>query len=414
MKRKALLWFSLDLRIQDNAMIHWAAQHSLDVLAVVFEPNFQSSLQNEFYFRSVLELQENFQKKNIPFYVLKGDPVQQIPIWAEENAIDLVLTQDFYNTRDRSSLNQVEKILTPARVKTFFHQTLIEKEKLPFEISKMPKVFTEFRKLVEKSNCIAEAVPSSLDLVSGLTTRVPEGAQISSRSFNPVIQSFPFDLKPGESGASDRIQEYFFQTRSILNYKETRNGMLLKNDSSKISVALSCGCISVRTIFNELKKFEAEFGANESTEWFKLELLWRDYFKFLALKIGDQLFSIKGLNPKSKDWVTDQKSFSAWCDGQTQADFIDANMIELNKTGWMSNRGRQNAASYLAKTLKIDWTMGAKFFEQRLIDFDTESNWGNWLYVAGVGTDPRDRTFNFERQAEMYDPDFSYRKTWLR
>ena len=71
-------------------------------------------------------------------------------------------------------------------------------------------------------------------------------------------------------------------------------------------------------------------------------------------------------------------------------------------------------ASFLAKNLKIDWTWGATHFENHLIDYDTESNWGNWQYVAGVGTDPRDRIFDIEKQAQLYDPDFQYRKRWLK
>ncbi len=189
--------------------------------------------------------------------------------------------------------------------------------------------------------------------------------------------------------------------------------MLAKDDSSKLSVGLGSGCVSARTIYEEVKKFEDLHGANESTEWFIFELLWRDYFKLLALKIGDKLFSRAGISQQEKLWTADANAFAAWCNGETGADFIDANMIELKETGWMSNRGRQNVASYLAKTLQIDWTIGAQYFENTLIDFDTESNWGNWLYVAGVGTDPRDRVFNYKRQAEMYDPDFAYRRTWL-
>ena len=89
-----------------------------------------------------------------------------------------------------------------------------------------------------------------------------------------------------------------------------------------------------------------------------------------------------------------------WKAGATGIDFIDANMIELKTTGWMSNRGRQNVASYLVKDQKVDWRLGAYYFEEMLIDFDCASNWGNWSYLAGVGTDPRDRSFNIQKQAQ--------------
>jgi deoxyribodipyrimidine photo-lyase len=95
-------------------------------------------------------------------------------------------------------------------------------------------------------------------------------------------------------------------------------------------------------------------------------------------------------------------------------DFINANMIELKLTGFMSNRGRQNVASYFCNDLKLDWRYGAAYFEQQLVDYDECSNWGNWAYIAGVGNDPREsRYFNIEKQATVYDKTKSYRNLWL-
>lgn len=89
-------------------------------------------------------------------------------------------------------------------------------------------------------------------------------------------------------------------------------------------------------------------------------------------------------------------------------------MIELKKTGWMSNRGRQNVASFFAKNQKLDWRVGAAYFESILVDYDVHSNYGNWMYVSGVGNDPRDRIFNVKSQAERYDPNHKFRQLWLQ
>jgi deoxyribodipyrimidine photo-lyase len=94
--------------------------------------------------------------------------------------------------------------------------------------------------------------------------------------------------------------------------------------------------------------------------------------------------------------------------------FVNANMMELKKTGWMSNRGRQNVASYFAKNLELDWRIGASYFESMLIDYDVHSNYGNWMYVSGVGNDPRDRTFNVKLQAERYDSNGKFQNLWLQ
>ena len=110
---------------------------------------------------------------------------------------------------------------------------------------------------------------------------------------------------------------------------------------------------------------------------------------------------------------TNSLNLEAWINGKTGVDFVDANMIELKLTGFMSNRGRQNVASYFCNDLKLDWRLGAAYFEQQLIDYDVCSNWGNWAYLAGVGNDPRgQRTFNTEKQALDYDKDGAYRKLW--
>jgi deoxyribodipyrimidine photo-lyase len=186
--------------------------------------------------------------------------------------------------------------------------------------------------------------------------------------------------------------------------------MLDWNDSSKLSPWLSIGALSPREIYRQIKLYEAERGANESTYWLTFELLWRDYFRLVAQKKGAALFTAKTSTELSSE--QQHERFAAWCAAKTGDDFVDANMNELNLTGWMSNRGRQNVASYLAKTLGVPWQWGASYFEEHLIDYDPCSNWGNWAYLAGVGQDPRNRVFNTPLQASRYDADGTYRRKW--
>ena len=186
--------------------------------------------------------------------------------------------------------------------------------------------------------------------------------------------------------------------------------------SSKFSPWLANGCLSPREIYYELKKYEEKFGANESTYWLVFELSWRDYFRFMMKKHRHQFFLQTGIKPTdSPTNHNNQELLNQWINGNTGADFIDANMIELKLTGFMSNRGRQNVASYLCNDLKIDWRYGAAYFEQQLIDYDVCSNWGNWAYLAGVGNDPRgNRYFNIAKQAEDYDSKKQYRNLWIQ
>ncbi|NCP85469.1 MAG: cryptochrome DASH, partial [Bacteroidetes bacterium] len=119
-----------------------------------------------------------------------------------------------------------------------------------------------------------------------------------------------------------------------------------------------------------------------------------------------------GISQTKKIWKKDKALFEKWRLGKTGFPLIDANMRELLETGWMSNRGRQIVASFLAKNVEIDWRWGATWFESQLIDYDVYSNWGNWAYVSGVGNDGRDRYFNLVIQAKKYDIKGEFMKLW--
>ena len=154
--------------------------------------------------------------------------------------------------------------------------------------------------------------------------------------------------------------------------------------------------------------------SNKSTYWLYFELLWRDYFKFYSMKFGNSIFKLSGPKKKKLTWINNKALFEKWKDGETGYPFIDANMIELKKTGFMSNRGRQVVASFLIKDLHIDWRWGAMYFESLLVDYDVSSNYGNWTYSAGIGADPREnRYFNVYKQGNRYDKDCKFILNWI-
>jgi deoxyribodipyrimidine photo-lyase len=174
------------------------------------------------------------------------------------------------------------------------------------------------------------------------------------------------------------------------------------------------GCLSPRYIYWQVQEYEATRLKNDSTYWLIFELLWRDYFRFICAKHGTRIFRPSGLRGVTIDWKHDRDRFELWCEGKTGFPLVDANMREIAATGFMSNRGRQNVASFLTKNLGIDWRWGAEWFESLLIDYDVCSNWGNWNYTAGVGNDARGfRFFNITKQAKDYDPQGEYVKHWL-
>ena len=177
---------------------------------------------------------------------------------------------------------------------------------------------------------------------------------------------------------------------------------------------LANGSISVRYVYMQIKKYEEEIEKNESTYWLFFELIWRDFFKYVSMQHKDKFFSKSGIYGDSKNWSNNKELINRWINGETNEPFVNANMKELSQTGFMSNRGRQNVANYLTKELKIDWRIGAEYFESLLIDYDVHSNYGNWLYNAGIGNDSMPfRKFNPKLQSERYDPNKEYEKLWL-
>ena len=132
------------------------------------------------------------------------------------------------------------------------------------------------------------------------------------------------------------------------------------------------------------------------------------------MKHKNNIFKLSGIDSENQQWKKNPEIIKSWIDGKTKNPFINANMIELKETGWMSNRGRQNVSSYLTKNLLIDWRVGASYFESMLIDYDVHSNYGNWMYNSGVGNDPiKNRIFNPKLQAERYDPKKNFQNLWL-
>ncbi len=136
-----------------------------------------------------------------------------------------------------------------------------------------------------------------------------------------------------------------------------------------------------------LKRYEADYGANDSTYWIYFELLWREYFYWYARRYGRQLFHFGGIRNQTPLTSFYAHRFQQWKKGETPFPLVNACMHQLNETGYMSNRGRQLVASCLVHELGLDWRYGAAYFESQLIDYDVASNWGNWQYLAGVGAD---------------------------
>ena len=293
---------------------------------------------------------------------------------------------------------------------------MFENEDLPFELKDLPGVFSSFRRKVEKNLKIRPLIPAPEKISCSWTPKnqLPTLQHFGLDEFETDERAV-LDFRGGEDAGTSWMKEWIWERDCLKIYKETRNGMVGSDYSSKLSPWLASGCLSAVQVYWEIKKYEEERVANESTYWLFFELLWREFFRFVSRLNGPKLFWRSGI--KEADDIRprgDPKTLKRWKEGRTPNAFVNANMIELARTGWMSNRGRQNVASYLIHDLGQDWLAGAKHFENLLLDYDPCSNYGNWMYLAGVGNDPRPiRAFNLEKQAEYYDPDEKFRTLWL-
>ena len=428
-KGRVLLWFRNDLRLHDHVLLHEAAKKNKAILAVYcFNPLFYGKspiktnrtgpFRAKFIIESVKDLREGFKNLGGTLIVCHGTPETILPELVQTYAIDEVIVHQEVAYDENREMDLVERELWKKKIPltSFIGHTLYHKQDLPFPIKDIPDTFTIFRKKIEKESAIRAEypMPENIAFIPVIDEgRIPDLKElgISNIRKNPA-SCIPFE--GGEKAALSRLNHYIWETESILSYKETRNALTGVNFSSGLSPYLSLGCISPRRVYHEIKKFENEKYSNDSTYWLIFELLWRDFFRFMFKKHGNRYFLQSGIrNAAPIYFAGEEKRFESWKNASTPNRLINAFMKELKTTGYLSNRGRQIVASYLIHDLKVNWTWGAWYFEEYLVDYTPASNWGNWAYLAGVGNDPKEiRIFNPEIQARKFDPQNSYSDFW--
>lgn len=428
---RGIVWFRNDLRLHDNEALLDAIRSCEEVLPVyVFDTRifrghtkygFRKADRHrvQFVIDCVQNLSDNLKSLGLRLNIKIGKPEEEVFNLAKQIKSSWIFcnrerTQEEVDVQDKleHSLWTVGQEMRYYRGKMLYHTA-----DLPFPVTHTPDVFTSFRKEVENFVKLrhplsnpkgSEARPVSVSLNFG---NVPT---LSDFNLSAEVNDLQV-LKGGESAALDQLEQFLWKTHRVKDYYNTRNQLLGNTFSSRLSAYLAQGCISPKLVYSELKRYEVEHGDNKSTYWLFFELLWRDFFRLIGKKYGNDIFKEGGTIGKyKKETIDNWEVADRWINGNTGVPFIDANMIELKRTGFMSNRGRQNVASYLINDLQLHWLIGAEYFESLLIDYDPCSNYGNWNYLAGVGCDPREnRYFDIPSQVKKYDPDGTYVKHWL-
>ena len=417
----AICWFKNDLRLTDNPALRAAA--SAEALICVYcvdsrheavsmyGPAKFGPHRRAFRRQALADLRERCAARGAPLFVLAAEPEHALAALAERYHAGVVHTSTEFAPEEAAQIRRVRAALPAGALVEHDSSGLYTTDDMPFALADVPRTFTRFRKQVEDHAVVGRPLAAP-DALPG-----PPAGSDDEADAMPGAQDWPATATPypgGESAALARLQHYLWDTGAIKAYKQTRNGLLGLDFSSKFSPWLAAGCLSPRTVAAEIERFESHVTANKSTYWLLFELRWREFFRWVLDAERDRLFHLGGILDRD-DRFTDRDAvlIAAWQDGRTGMPFIDANMRELAATGYMSNRGRQNAASFFVRDMGQDWRVGAAWFEYQLVDYDVSSNWGNWATVAGVGTDKRDNGFNVLAQARRYDKHAEYVSHWL-
>ncbi|WP_404416677.1 DASH family cryptochrome [Vreelandella aquamarina] len=419
-----IVWLHNDLRIADNPLLNFTSRpEQLLCVYVLDERWLEQAIPDQnvarigpprlrFLWESLMELRGELLQRGSDLLVRIGSPAEEVANLANHFAARAVRVSHQSGSEENNHISAIVPLLEgDTELELVENNRLFDRAQLPFGNDALPGSFSAFRRKVEKHCDVPSATQAPITL--------PLWPDAAPRGFPPLKQVCelsagwnPDERKDmtwagGEAAGHERLRAFIWEHNGPATYKQTRNGLLGDYFSTHLSPWLAHGCLSPRQIVQEVRAWEARNGSTESSYWIVFELLWREYFQLAAVLEQHRLFGPSGL-------PTPDAAFVAWQEGNTGVPFIDAAMIELASTGWMSNRARQNVASFLVKDLNVDWRLGATWFEHCLMDYDVASNWGNWRYVAGVGRDPRqDRYFNVLKQACQYDPNGEYVAHWL-
>ena len=427
-----LLWFRRDLRTHDQPLFDLPA--STPVLGVwVLDPRELLTTDPlgfprcgdrrlRFLLESVADLRQRLRELGADLLVRIGEPETVLPQLMDELHADTLRAVRHPGTEERGVEKRLRKRVAAGRTFELLDpDTLFESDDPLADARDLPEVFSKYRRTMEKKRRLAEPRPRPARLSPWPTDHdpgeLPTFADLGRTEPAPdprAADDRVTGFTGGETAGCERLHAWAFAGDHLRHYKHTRNGLLGDAFSSKLSPWLALGCLSARYVAAETLRYESERVANDSTYWLRFELMWADYFRLALLKHGPRAFRRAGPAGSDLRWDNPPDHFEAWREARTGVDFIDANLVELEATGFMSNRGRQNVASFLTKNLNVDWRWGARWFESRLLDYEPAANYGNWAYAAGVGADPRGfRGFDVLGQAHRYDPDGAHADFWL-
>lgn len=395
-----IFWFRRDLRLDDNTALTKALMAGKNVQPIfIFDTKILESLPKadrriSFLHSRLNDLNESLRKFESSLRIYHGEPKEVFrKVKSDFASVSSAYWNRDYTPYASSRDSEVKAILQSKGIANHTYKDHVVLE--PQEVLKADN--TPYSVFTPYSNKWRQVVSHS-----DLESYSIQGFEINFAQSNyvaPSLLSLGFDEEQ-----QDYISEYPSE-ELLTNYAENRD-FPASNGTSKVSLALRFGTLSIRELFRRSKELSTTYAT---------ELIWREFYQMIIWHFPQTV--TQEFKPKyaAIPWRRNETDFNRWKNGTTGIPLVDAGMRELNKTGFMHNRVRMVVASFLCKNLLIDWRWGEAYFAEKLLDYELASNVGGWQWAASCGCDasPYFRIFNPEAQAKKFDPNSEYIRRWV-
>jgi deoxyribodipyrimidine photo-lyase len=403
----SLALFTRDLRVHDNPVLTAAHRHASAVIPLfvlddtLLASSFLTANKAAFLAVALRELDDELRRRGGRLIVRRGELVTEIERFLDELPItDVHIAADVSDYSQRRE-QRLRTRLTRLGCRLCIHAgsiTVAEPGGIAPQGQDHFTVFTPYhRRWLGASTRAVIRGPSRLTIAEVYSEPLPSADELCPDAPSPLL------AVGGETTGRKLLRRWL--GTSVDRYHRLHDD-LAADATSRLSPYLHFGCVSPVEIVHRTKQ------ATEGRTAFIRQLAWRDFHHQVLAARPDA--ARVDYRTRHDAWRRDPRLFDAWRRGRTGYPIVDAGMRQLAAEGWMHNRARVITASFLTKTLYVDWRHGAAHFMSLLADADVANNQLNWQWVAGTGTDPRaNRVLNPLRQAQRYDPNGDYVRRWI-
>ena len=405
----SLFIFRRDLRLHDNTALIEALENSREVIAsFILDPRqlnrnpFFSLRAAQFMVESLRELELELKARGGKLYFFNGIAEKVVSELITSKRIDSVFINRDYTPFSRKRDEKIVELCHRRKIacRILKDTLLTEPEEIATSSGKPYTVFSPFfRKASGMGVRKATSNPNSNYYTQSITLESPDTYRLL---LNSKIENIA--VHGGRSNALRVLK----RLGNYRNYEREKD-LPARNGTTGLSAHIKFGTVSIREVYHAIKK---KLGGKHPL---LRQLYWRDFFTHIAFHYPHVFGHAFHKEYDRVEWKQNDEGFKAWCQGRTGFPMVDAGMRQLNVTGFMHNRVRMIAASFLTKDLHVDWRRGEKYFARNLIDYDPSVNNGNWQWCASTGSDaqPWFRIFNPWIQQRRFDPDCKYVKRWI-